>query len=283
MLQRCADEPFQYSEHRGKPTEGGGCCMSSLAGKLEKIDVCFWIVPSVASWRWHSPGERTGERGRVYLCVQQQNASWLVNKIAAETAEAWNLVLGTVLLGFVSLLTLPWVWWLHNEYGFDLLLPPRFGGRVRVAGSLHTHSAGLAVEAVVEFWHCALDFHLPHLLQGVSGGVELGRHVGRLVFLSWWSVGWKSSILCSVDFFQRVRTESLETMQCLFFFPAPCAQAVGISFSEDLQCVQCPGTTDEMWIAVLSHPGLSKGVCWSLFREQGCEYTQEKMSRFGAV
>lgn len=51
-----------------------------------------------------------------------------------------------------------------------------------MAGSLRTRSTGLAVEAVVEFWHCALDFHLPHLLQGVSGGVALGRHVGRLVF-----------------------------------------------------------------------------------------------------
>lgn len=41
MLQSCADEPFQNSEHRGKPTEGGGCRMSSLVGKLGKIDVCF--------------------------------------------------------------------------------------------------------------------------------------------------------------------------------------------------------------------------------------------------
>lgn len=112
--------------------------------------------------------------------------------------------------------------------------------------SAFIRSAKLAVEAVVEFWHCVLDFHLPPFLQEVYGGVELGRRVGMLVFSLERSVGLESNILCSVDFFWRTRTEGLETMQRLFFFPAPCAQTVGISFREIYQCVRCPGTTDWM-------------------------------------
>lgn len=172
MPQNCVDEPFQNSKYRGKPTEDEGYRMSSLADKLEKIDTCFWIVPSIVlleitqplgEWRW---------KGQTYLCVQQQNASWLVNEIAAKTAEAWNLVLGIVLFIFF-LLRVPWVWALHNEYGLELL-PPHLGGR-GACGSLRIRSAKRALEAVVEFWHCVLDFHLPHFLQEVYRGAELGR------------------------------------------------------------------------------------------------------------
>lgn len=178
MQQNAVDETFQNSKCRGKPIEDEGYKMFSLADKLGKIDTCFWIVPSIVlleitqplgEWRW---------KGQTYSCVQQQNASWLVNEIAAKIAEVWNLVLGIVLFIFF-LLTVPWVWKLYNEYGFELLLP-HFGGR-GACGSLRIRSAKLAVEAV-KFWHCVLDFHLPRFLQEVYGGVELGRRVGRLVF-----------------------------------------------------------------------------------------------------
>lgn len=152
--------------------------MSSLADKLEKIDTCLWIVPSIVLLEITQPLREQRWKGTgLFVCATTKcklTCEWDCSK------NSWSLKSGLRNCSFYFLLTVSWVWKLYNEYGFELLLP-HFGGR-GACGSLCIRSAKLAVEAVVEFWHCVLDFHLPHFLQEVYGGVELGRHVGRLVF-----------------------------------------------------------------------------------------------------
>lgn len=86
--------------------------------------------------------------------------------------------------------------------GLELLLP-HSGGR-DVCGSLCIHSAKLAVEAVVGFWHCVLDFHQPRFLKEVSG---VGETCGEthLLFIEIHRFGKQRPLL--VDFFQRTGTE----------------------------------------------------------------------------
>lgn len=148
----------------------------------------------------------------------------------SKTAEAWNLVIGIVLYFFF-----PWVGKLCNEYGLELLLPHSRGRGA--CGSLCIRSAKLAVEAVVEFWHCLLDFHQPHFLQEVCGVRETCGETCHGDLQVWKA----TSSACGLLSEDKDR-EGLETMQYLLFFSS--VQTVGISSREAFQCVWCSGTAD---------------------------------------
>lgn len=74
-----------------------------------------------------------------------------------------------------------------------------------MCGSLCICSAELAVEAVVQFWHCVLDFHRPHFLQEVSGVRETCGETCPFLIISLCRFGKQHPLL--VDFSQRTRRE----------------------------------------------------------------------------